>query len=476
MEPLAVHGVRSIVKSGSEKRTAKRGGDRPREDRRAPSLATAGLAARQLAVTLISAVTHEKRALDEVWLSALASRTFAGLDPRDRAFARLIAGTVLRRHGELTAVLATFLDKALPERRGRLDAILLSGAAQLLLLDTPRHAAISLAVDQCRLDRDATRFDKLVNAVLRRVAEHGEEIRAGLDSATLNVPSWLLERWQATFGAEQAQLIAMASLREAPLDLSVKDEAAARTETLGGQLLATNTIRMATHGRIEDIPGYDDGTWWVQDAAAALPPRLLGNVDGRDVADLCAAPGGKTISLAAAGARVTAVDTSQKRLRRVRENLDRMQLDASLVIADAATWAPDRTFDAVLLDAPCSATGTIRRHPDILHLKRPTDITALAEVQAKVLKNAANLVRPGGLLVYCTCSLEPEEGVAQIEDFLAAHPEFQRLPIAAGEYGIAAEWLSAAGDLRTLPQHLPLDPPELSGMDGFYAARLIRQA
>ncbi len=431
-----------------------------------------GLAARQLAVVLIAAVMSERRALDEALTMSLASRSFTGMEPRDRAFARLIAATVLRRHGELNAIVSSFIDKPLPQNQGRLNAILLSAAAQLLLLGTAPHAAISQAVDQCRLDRDAGRFDKLTNAVLRRVADQGPTMLAQLDAAALNIPGWLLQRWQRTYGDVAAKEIALASLREAPLDLSVKTAEAA--QKLDGLQLPTGSVRLAGHGRIEDLPGYDDGDWWVQDAAAALPARLLGEIANRDVADLCAAPGGKTAELAAAGAHVTSVDVSQRRLKRVDVNLERLKLEATLVTADVATWAPGRTFDAVLLDAPCTATGTIRRHPDILHLKRDDDIAALAAIQAGLIDNAANLVKPGGTLVYCVCSLQPEEGIDQVTRFLSAHTDFRRAPLAEGEAAIAADWITPDGDLRTLPTHLALEKPELSGMDGFYAARLVR--
>jgi 16S rRNA (cytosine967-C5)-methyltransferase len=235
-------------------------------------------------------------------------------------------------------------------------------------------------------------------------------------------------------------------------------------------------VRLEAGGRIEDLEGYSEGAWWVQDAAAALPARLLGNVEGLAVADLCAAPGGKTAELVAAGAAVTAVDVSEARLARLRSNLERLNLKAELVAADAADWKPNRSFDAVLLDAPCTSTGIIRRHPDILRLKHPGDVAALAEAQLRLLDNAARLVRPGGALVYCTCSLEPEEGPEQIARFLARTPGLVRLPIRAGEAGVEAEWLTPEGDLRTFPFHMPHERPQLSGMDGFYAARLTRSA
>lgn len=431
-----------------------------------------GLLARQLAVILISAVMEQGRAFDDAISVSLSSRSFSEMDTRDRAFARLIASTVLRRHGELEQVIQQFLQKPLPDRRGRLSAILLAAAAQLIILDTPAHAAISLAVDQCRLDRDARRFDKLTNAVLRRVSEQGKQKLAEVDAVTANVPAWMLGRWRAAYGEDGARQIAQASLREAPLDLTVKPGSDVRD--LDGLILPTGSVRLSGQGRIEDLPGYQDGTWWVQDAAAALPAKLLGDVSGLSVADLCAAPGGKTAQLAAAGARVTAVDASKARLRRVTTNLSRLKLEAELVSADASTWKPAEAFDAVLVDAPCTATGTIRRHPDILHLKRLDDIAALTKIQRPLLDNAAQLVKPGGLLVYCTCSLEPEECVEQLESFLARHQSFSREPIRPGECGIAPDWLTADGDLRTLPMHLALEKPELSGMDGFFAARLRR--
>jgi 16S rRNA (cytosine967-C5)-methyltransferase len=397
------------------------------------------------------------------------------MEPRDRAFARLIVVTVLRRLGELDAVIKSFIDKPLPAKTGLLWPILLGAAAQLLCLDTPPHAAISLAVDQARADGGARRFDRLVNAVLRRVATQGAERLAALDATRLNTPDWLWQRWERAYGANTARAIAAASLREAALDLSVKGDAALWAERLGGIVLPTGSVRLRNHGRIEDLAGYDEGAWWVQDAAAALPGRLLGDVKGRAVADLCAAPGGKTAELAAAGAHVTAVDMSEQRLTRLRENLARLHLTAEVVGADVAKWSPGRVFDAVLLDAPCTATGTIRRHPDILRLKRSQDVGQLTKIQAALFDNAAKLVRRGGCLVFCSCSLEPEEGAMQVERFLAAHSDFEREPVQASEIGGLTEAISPQGDLRTLPTHMQLDDPALSGLDGFFAARLRRR-
>jgi len=290
----------------------------------------------------------------------------------------------------------------------------------------------------------------------------------------LDIPVWLLDRWIKTYGEADARRIAEASLAEAALDLAVKDDGEAWAARLGGVLLPTGSVRLKAGGRIEDLEGYAEGAWWVQDAAAALPARLLGDVRDRTVADLCAAPGGKTAELAAAGARVTAVELSGARLTRLRSNLERLHLEAELVEADATTWRPEHAFDAVLLDAPCTATGTIRRHPDILRLKRPEDVAALAALQARLLDNAVGLLKPGGTLVYCTCSLEPEEGAEQISRLLAREPRLARSPIHAGECGIAPEWITPEGDLRTLPFHRPGTDTDPGGLDGFYAARIVR--
>jgi 16S rRNA (cytosine967-C5)-methyltransferase len=452
-------------------RTRSVGGGKPAQVRRPP-----GLDARQLAVACLVAVLDRGHTLEDGFESAAGAFASSPLEARDRAFARLLATTVLRRKGELDAVLGSFIEKPLPEQRGPLSHILRVAAAQLLVLATPAHAAISLAVDQTRADRYARRFDRLTNAVLRRVATDGAARLAGLQGATLNIPAWRYAGWEKAFGAETARRIAEASLAEAPLDLSVKSEPEAWAERLGGKVLGTGSVRLEASGRIEDLPGFGDGAWWVQDAAAALPARLFRDVRGKDIADLCAAPGGKTAQLAAAGGRVTAVDLSPERLKRLAENLARLQLEAELVASDVLAWEPGRAFDAVLLDVPCTSTGTIRRHPDILYLKRGEDTTAAAALQSRLLDAAAKLVKPGGLLVYCTCSLEPEEGERQIERFLDQRPDYRRQPISAAEIGADSAWINPHGDLRTLPFHCATDRPGMSGMDGFFAARLVRSA
>lgn len=433
-----------------------------------------GLAAREMAASLVAAVLNEGRTLDDALTEASSNGSASKLADRDRAFARLVATTVLRRAGEIEAVLAAFLEKPLPARPPLLKVILLAGAAQLLFLGTPPHAAVNVAVEQCRRSASARRFDKLTNAVLRRVASEGSRILSEVDPIRANIPAWLLMRWEEVYGPDLARRIAGASLTEAALDLSVKSDAAGWAARLGGVVLRTGSVRLASRGRIENLEGYADGQWWVQDAAAALPARLFGNIRGLDVADLCAAPGGKTAQLVAAGANVIALDSSPARLDRLRANLRRLDLGASLVCADATAWTPVRSFDAVLLDVPCTATGTIRRHPDILHLRRPSDVAQLRHIQDRLLDSAARHVKPGGWFVYCACSLDPEEGSARIGRFLEQHPMFARAPVFATEFGGRDDWITGDGDLRTLPCHSPALDTAPGGLDGFYAARLRR--
>lgn len=438
--------------------------------------AQVGLPARRAAAELLAAVLQKKQPLDDILGRSLERGAMFDLPARDRALTRAIVAASLRRKGQLDHVLGTFLARGLPEKSGTLYPILLSAAAQLIVLDTPPHAAIDLAVTLAQYDPRAARYAKLVNAVLRRVAADGKAIAAGLDAARVNTPDWLWSRWTTYWGEDRARKIANAHLAEPPLDLTVKSEPALWAEKLSGRVLPTGSVRLQPKGRIEDLPGFKEGAWWVQDVGASLPARLLRDVAGMHVADLCAAPGGKTAQLALAGASVVAVDSSKTRVSRLRENLDRLGLQAETVVADAAAWQPDEAFDAVLLDAPCSSTGTIRRHPDIPYVKSANDIPPLAALQARLLDNAARIVRPGGLLVYSTCSLEPEEGEAQIAALLARNEALSLEAIEDTELFGEAAWIAPSGCLRTFPFELALDSPEWSGMDGFFAARLVRAA
>lgn len=436
--------------------------------------AQVGLPARRAAVELLAAVLQKRQPLDDILGRSLDRGSMGDLPQRDRALTRAIVAASLRRKGQLDRVLGTFLERGMPDKSGTLYPILLSAAAQLIFLKTPPHAAIDLAVTLAQYDPKAARFSKLVNAVLRRVASEGEAIAADLDAARVNTPDWLWSRWVSYWDETRAHAIAASHLVEPPLDLTVKSEPELWAERLSGRVLPTGSVRLLLKGRIEALPGYDEGAWWVQDVAASLPARLLGDVAGTRVADLCAAPGGKTAQLALGGASVVAVDTSKTRLGLLAKNLERLGLEAERVVADAAAWQPEERFDAVLLDAPCSSTGTIRRHPDIPYLKSPKDIEALAALQTRLLDNAASLLKPGGRLVYSTCSLEPEEGEAQVAALLVRNEALRLDAIAPDELYGQAEWIEPSGCLRTFPYELRLDGPDWSGMDGFFAARLVR--
>jgi len=445
---------------------------------RAPAPATdvPGLAGRRIAADIIVNVLHRKRPLDEQFDGAGAHPGLAELEARDRALVRQIVATTLRRLGTLRHLMANLLHSGLPKDAPLVEGALLTGAAQILWLEVPDHAAVDLAVRVVQSDhRRATRYAGLVNAVLRGITRNREALLRDIDTTLLDMPPWLMNRWVAAYGAETARAIAQASGIEPALDLTVKADPQVWAETLSGRALPTGTVRLLAHGPIPELPGFEDGTWWVQDAAAALPVKLLGDVRGLRVADLCAAPGGKTAQLAAGGALVTAVDQSPARMGRVAANLQRLGLTADLVTADAATWKAG-PFDAIVLDAPCSATGTIRRHPDIPWLKGEADIAKLAGLQARLLANAVDLLKPGGQLVYCTCSLEPDEGVRIVETHLAQDSRVERRPIQPSEVAGLADLITPAGDLRTFPFHLADSDPRMSGMDGFYAARLLRRA
>ncbi len=433
----------------------------------APSAAP-GLPARQAAAAAVEAVLHRRRPLDEQF----DTREFTALDERDRGLARALAATVLRRLGTLRRVIGGFAEKGIPPDVPRIESALLTGAAQILFFDVPDHAAVDLSVRLVHADRRAARAAGFVNAVLRRTAREGRERIA--DAAPLaDLPEWLQRRWRENYGEATAGAIASAIAQEPALDLTVKQEPLRWAAQLGGRTVAGGTVRLVAHGPVSRLPGFEDGQWWVQDAAAALPVRLFGDLRGRTAADLCAAPGGKTAQRAQAGARVTAVDRSPNRLERLAQNLRRLGLEAETRAADGALFEGG-PFDAVLVDAPCSSTGTIRRHPDIAWLKSEADLVPLTALQARLLDRAADLVRPGGTIVYCTCSLEPEEGERAVAALLARRPGLRMIPLEPAELPGMPWALAADGGLRTLPSHLPDPEPRMAGLDGFYAARIGR--
>ena len=417
--------------------------------RTSPQPEVPGLAARRIAADILDGVLRRRTAFDELLSGKSAHPGLAGLAERDRALMRRLTATVLRRLGTLRHLVGGFLDKGFPTDAPRVETILLLGAAQILWLEVPDHAAVDLSVRLAQADRRAARYAGLVNAVLRRVAQSAAT--KPVDGSTRDTPDWLLKRWKKVYGADGARAIATANGHEPALDLTVKQDAESWAERLRGRVLPTGTVRTLAHGAISLLPGFSEGAWWVQDAAAALPVRLLGDVQGKSIAELCAAPGGKTAQLASAGAKVSAVDRSPARLNRMRENLARLSLSAETVAADALDWQAG-PFDGVLLDAPCSATGTIRRHPDIPWLKNEADLPVLISLQQRLIDRAVELTKPGGTFVYCVCSLEPEEGQNQIETLLARDSRVMRSPISGQEVFGHAEFITTDGDLRILPQ------------------------
>jgi 16S rRNA (cytosine967-C5)-methyltransferase len=424
-----------------------------------------GLAARRAAAALVAGVLDEGRMLSDL---SGPDGALAPLAPGERARAQALAGQVLRHLGRIDAVLAPHLRKRPPP--AAMNALRLA-AAEVHLDAVPPHAAVDGAVRLVRGAPHGRHLAGLVNAVARRVAADWDAWAAAPDAG---LPGWLDAPVRAAWGNAAADAIAEAHRRAPPLDLTprVLADAAHWAERLDADVLPTGTLRRSAGGQVSALPGFAEGAWWVQDAAAALPARMLGPVTGLQVLDLCAAPGGKTLQLAAAGAHVTALDASAPRLERLRQNLARTGLAAGIVEADALVWQPDAAFDAVLLDAPCTASGTIRRHPDLPHLGRGGDLAALTALQGPLLARAWGWVRPGGRLVYCTCSLLTAEGEAQAAAFLARHPDARMLAPDPDALGVEPGWLDATGALRTRPDFWP----DRGGIDGFYAAAFEKAA
>jgi 16S rRNA (cytosine967-C5)-methyltransferase len=430
-----------------------------------------GLAARRAAISLLQGVTLDQLPLDQLLETNLE---FKGLQGRDRAFAHALAATALRHGGEIAAVLAKFLSKPLPKSSGLAVDILTLGTTQLLFMDVGPHAAIDLSVDLAKQDQRAQHFSGLINAVLRKVSIGGKLALASLNGPRLNTPDWLWDQWVQAYGESTVQEIAAAHLNEAPVDITAKDNPAHWAAVLAGELLPTGSIRLDLAGQpLPELPGFNSGDWWVQDAASALPVKIMGNIKGLHVLDLCAAPGGKTAQLATAGAIVTAVDDSVSRLARLRENLARLNLNVSVILSDVLSLPVDTLYDAIVLDAPCSATGTIRRHPDLVYLKTPRQLASLVELQDRMLTHAAALLKPGGQLVYCNCSLSPQEGERQVFKFLRSHADFTLSAIRAEELGGQSQLVTQAGLLRCLPS---MSLGNSTGLDGFFAARMLRNS
>ncbi len=425
-------------------------------------MSATGLPARTAAQQILSEVLRKRRPLD----TALAATTL--LEVRDAGFARTIASETLRRLGQLDAVIRSFVPTPPARNRaGSTPEILLAGACELLFLSVAPHAAVDAANRLAQADAKAVHFKSLINAVLRRVARDGKQVIEAQDAVRLNTPDWLWQRWVEAYGEDIARAIASAHLFIPPLDIVMKASVPCVPEA---SALFGNVWRITESVRVEALASYSKGEWWVQDAAASLPVCLFGDVRGKFVIDLCAAPGGKTAQLAAAGARVTAVERDGARMERLKDNLQRLQLHADFITEDARDFRPPNPAPLVLLDAPCSATGTIRRHPELPWIKDASDVTLCAQTAGDLLDAAADMTAKGGLLVFVVCSLEREEGPEQVDHFLRRRSEFSREIVAPDDIFGLGELIDVRGDLRTLPCHLA----QRGGMDGFYAARLRR--
>lgn len=404
-------------------------------------------------------ITTEGRLMAEL----IAGGALAQLAPDDRARAQRLATDALRGLDRADRMLKPYLKK--PPGDHVMNALRL-GLIELMQGEAA-HGVVNAYVEIVARNTRTQSMKGLTNAVLRRIADEGPEAWAKRPQPL--TPGWLRQPLVAAWGRDAVTGMESAHFAGAPLDLTAKGDPVALATALGGVVLPTGTVRLAQAGQVSGLAGYDAGDWWVQDAAAALPVKLLGDVAGLRVLDLCAAPGGKTLQLAAGGADVTAVDLSEKRMTRLTENLARTGLAATMLVSDAFALT-DGGYDAVLLDAPCSATGTIRRHPDLPYAKDGSEFGALIAQQETLIDHALTLLRPGGRLVYCTCSLLPDEGEVQVEEALARHPGLRvEPPVMAG---LDPAWITEEGGLRLRPDYWP----DLGGMDGFYIAVLTKPA
>ena len=437
--------------------------------------AVPGLPARQAAARLLSAVVDKKTSLDGLTDNEHGHPQYLALEMRDRMLVRAILGAALRHRADIERIFKSYLDRPLPQNALSLRHLLHVAAAQVLYLDVPDHAAIDLAVTAAKSDPRNQRFSGLVNAILRKLARNADKEREQ-SSTTENIPAWFSDMLIENYGREKAAKIIAAQAIEPPIDISVKSNPEMWAEKLGGHVLFNGTVRLEhVEGAVSDLEGYQQGEWWVQDVAASLPARLLGDIKDKAVADLCAAPGGKTAELAVQGARVTAIDLSANRLKRLQYNMERLDLKVATWAGNLKDFKPEELFDAVLLDAPCSSTGTIRRHPDILWTKDISDVEKLAKLQLELLVASISLVKIGGLIVFANCSIARQEGEELVNNVLSSRNDIKLVPIRDEEVAGRRELLSN-GVLRTTPADLEGQTPSLSGMDGFFAARLKRIA
>ncbi|USG61286.1 hypothetical protein NBZ79_19190 [Sneathiella marina] len=414
---------------------------------------------RRAAVHLLTRVLQKHQLLEEILNPVLKD-----LSPRDRSLSRALASTTLRHLGVIDGLIDKMLDRPLSEKIFEIRHILRIGIAQILFLNIPSHAAVH---DTVELVPEKSKYRGMVNALLRRTDRQGAKLLHQMDVPKHNTPPWLWENWVAHYGDETAHEIAAANMTEAELDISVKGDPQKWAKLLDADILANGSLRRPAASDITSLPGFSDGEWWVQDAAASIPAALFGNVEGKTILDCCAAPGGKTAQLAASGAKVIALDRSKGRMKRLADNMNRLQLTVDIQVGEAENYSPEQKLDGILLDAPCSSTGTLRRHPDVAYLKSPADIEKLGSLQMRLLDAASKQLTPDAILVYSVCSLQAEEGEHQVDNLLKRDSSLKRQPVNAAEIGGLSEVINAKGDIRCLPQHL-------GGMDGFFAARLVK--
>ncbi len=433
-----------------------------------------GLDARMAAAKILAAVIDRRVSLDGMLDPGNGNPAYRALPEADRSLVRAILNASLRHLPRIEAALSSLIETPLPEGARALHHVLIVAATQILYLDIPDHSAVDLAVEQANLDPRNRRFAALVNAVLRRLSREKEAVLEWSEDVPA-MPSWFFQRLEKIYGRETAIAIADAQMAPAAIDVTVKSDPQKWAERLNGVVLPTGSVRLRRFdGPVTALPGFDEGEWWVQDAAASLPARLFGPLAGKRVVDLCAAPGGKTAQLILAGGEVTALDQSASRLKRLASNLERLKLSAELVEANMLEFKPEQAFDVALLDAPCSSTGTTRRHPDVLWTKGPEDIEKLAALQARMLEHALTLVRPGGLVVFSNCSLDPLEGETMVARLLERRDDVQRVPISKDDWPGLDAAITSSGEFRTTPAMLPGSADLSGGLDGFYAVVLQR--
>ncbi|MHA6689212.1 RsmB/NOP family class I SAM-dependent RNA methyltransferase [Devosia sp. A449] len=394
-------------------------------------------------------------------------------DGRDRGLANRLITTALRRQGQLNFMIHTLLDKGMPGKSGSFEAVLRLSLAQLVFLpDLGAHSALFLAVEATKRDPKARHLSGLMNAVLR--SAQANSAKFGMLSDDLLIPDTFGDTWLDAYGEQAIDGFSSALLAGAALDLTLKSDDSALIEQLGAEPVIADTVRIEQRDRtVEALPGFAEGLWWVQDTASAIPARLLGAKPGGRVLDLCAAPGGKTAQLIKAGYQVTALDSDATRMERLKQNLARLDYSAETVVADAGKYVPEQRYDGVLLDAPCSATGTFRRHPEVIWHRSVGDVAGRVRLQRALFSNAFRCLEAGGVLVYCVCSLEPAEGEGQVDWALETLPELELWPVTAAELPGLEGAVTERGLVRTHPGMAP--GGKSGGMDGFFVARFRRR-